>query len=145
MGHSYLDVSELPLPGDIVWCMWPYDSSPDQPCVRPVLVRASQVVQIDSSGQLIGIVDVSYGTGTIYDSHKDFDLIIEPLKETKLIGLHKPTRFELNPKRIKQFAWSDEYFLPPQYLKNASVFVGSLSPSHRVKMRELLTKRGIAY
>jgi hypothetical protein len=112
MGWTYYDVSTLPNPGDIVWCKWPYKEHRGRPgkVVRPALVR--EVLENETKdGERFGSLIVSYSTGNLTTSSDD--LIVSDWERVRAFGLHKPTRFSLDPADRKHLLWCEEYLIPP--------------------------------
>lgn len=146
MGWSFLDIEELPAPGDIVWCKFPLRERPGapSPVVRPVLVRESFNRIDDKSGQRFGSLIVSYGTGEFDRRHDGIDLIIKNWARVKALGLHKPTRFSLDPSSRKHLLWCEEFFAPPRYIVGCGIHLGRLNEEEFAQARECLVRRGIA-
>lgn len=143
MGWTFLDLDKLPDPGDIVWCKFPYGKQNGPgPVARPTLVRNAYVRENPETGTLYGSVEVSYGTGNT-NSHADVDLILKDWPVIKQCGLHKPTRFALDLGHKKHLFWCEEYFVPPDYLRDANVQIGRLGPDQIEQMRNCLIKRGL--
>lgn len=145
MGWTFHDVTTLPELHDIVWCKWPQreDKLLPGPTVRPVLVREAELRE-RLDGTQFGMVLVSYATSAgIDDISRQRDLVIEA-NECKAAGLHKATRFSLNPRDRKWLPWSDEYFVPQIYVQNhAGIVCGSLTAGQRDRLRRALKHRGL--
>lgn len=145
MGWTFLDIDELPDPGDIVWCKFPVREKPGSPgpIVRPTLVRASRVHKDESTGVKFGAVQVSYGTGNFTEKQKIEDLIIEEWNDVRRCGLHKPTRFSLDPSNKKNLIWCSEYFVGQKYARSKGIYVGRLGLTEREQLRQKLIGRGL--
>jgi hypothetical protein len=144
MGWNYHDISTLPEQYDIVWCKWPQREDKLLPgkTVRPVLVRETELREF-VDGTQFGMALVSYASGEgIDDISRQRDLIIEA-HECRAVGLHKATRFSLNPRDRKWLPWSDEYFVPQEYVINAGLVAGSLNPSQMGRLHAALKHRGL--
>lgn len=70
------------------------------------------------------------------------DLVIES-NEYRAAGLHKPTRFSLDPRDRKLLPWCDEYFVPPEYVLNAGIKVGALTGAQVTRLEQALKHRGL--
>jgi hypothetical protein len=89
------------------------------------------------------MVLVSYASGEgIDDISRQRDLIIER-HECRQAGLHKPTRFSLNPRDRRLLPWAEEYFLPQEYVRNSGIIVGRLNAAQRERLRAALKHRGL--
>ncbi len=145
MSFTFYSVESLPEPGAILWCKWPHRESRSHPAeyVRPVLVRACKINALPD-GKTFGSLTVSYGTGTIGDPAEgaELDLIIGE-NEFRQLGLHKPTRFSLNPADKKHLPWCEEYFVGQAYLKANRVVIGNLTEVQSERIRQCLKRRGI--
>jgi hypothetical protein len=145
MGWRYHDIGTLPEPYDIVWCKWPQreDKLVPGPVVRPALVREAELREF-VDGTQFGAVLVSYASSTgIDDISRQRDLVIEA-SECRAAGLHKPTRFSLNPRDRRLLPWAEEYFLPQEYVRNAGIIAGSLNVAQRGRLIAALKHRGLA-
>jgi hypothetical protein len=143
MGWTFHDLASLPEVYDIVWCKWPQREDKNRPgkFVRPVLVRETRIMQ--SGDVQYGAVLISYASGEgIDDKSRSIDLCIEDRREFEAAGLHKPTRFSLSLADRKLLPWCEEYFVPPQYVKNAGLVLGKLTAAQRERLRDGLKKRG---
>lgn len=145
MGWDFLDIDELPEPGDLLWCKWPQREAPGAPgpVARPVLVRESAIHEDRVTGRHFGALTVSYGTGTIKPHHIGFDLIIGPHSRAIELGLHKMTRFALDLRNRKTLIWCSEYFVPNNYLAVRSIHIGRLGDDEIEQMRRCLLARGL--
>jgi hypothetical protein len=142
MGYNYYSIDDMPAPGTIVWCRWPYADDNGKPGtdVRAVLVRKNSV-RLDRSGIKHGELTVSYGTGVLSKHNKNLDLFIDSYSEYKAAGLHKPTCFSLREANKKTYPWCEEYFAPQRYVLNAPLIAGSLTEVQRERLRECLRQR----
>jgi hypothetical protein len=140
MGWRFHDIETLPDPDTIVWCRWPQREDKGMPgrTVRPVLVRESMLME-HADGFQFGDLIVSYATGEFTDEHAEKDLIIRAW-EFRDLGLHKPTRFSMNPSDRKRLPWCEEYFVPPEYVLNAGIVIGKLTPAQIARKRVCLQK-----
>jgi len=94
-------------------------------------------------GQRFGGVAVTFGTGTLdLERNRDRDLILGP-REFRAAGLHKPTRFSLNPLDKKELVWCEEYFVAPPYVRGAGLTLGRLSVEQVARMNQCLIWRGL--
>lgn len=143
MGWTFLEIETLPEPGDIVWCKFPYTRGKPGPVARPTLVRANAVYENPETGTLYGSVEVSYGTGEFTEEQEKIDLVIKNWDAVKRCGLHKPTRFSLDPANRKNLIWCEEFFVPSDYLRDAQVHIGRLGEAETAQMRERLIRRGL--
>lgn len=145
MGWSFLDIRELPEPGDLVWCKWPHHEARGQPgpVARPVLVRETAIHEDPVADTRFGAVTVSYGTGEYGPEHLGLDLIVAPLARARQLGLHKVTRFALNPGSKKTLIWCSEYFIPNAYLAERSVHIGRLEDQEIDQLKRCLKARGL--
>jgi hypothetical protein len=112
--------------------------------VRPVLVRESKVLEDPWTGIQFGAVVISYASGEFNkstDGHRD--LIIDDRAEVRALGLHKATRFSLNPNDKKQLPWCEEYFVPQGYVRAQNVVAGLLTAEQIARLRACLTVRGL--
>jgi hypothetical protein len=144
MGWRYHDITTLPEPYDIVWCLWPQleNRLMPGPTVRPVLVREVELREF-VDGEQFGMVLASYASGEgIDDISRQRDLIIE-LNECRGAGLHKPTRFSLNPRDRRWMPWAEDYFLPQEYVRNSGIIAGSLNAAQRKRLEAALKHRGL--
>jgi hypothetical protein len=145
MGWAFYDLKTLPDVHAIVWCKWPQreDKLAPGPIARPVLVRETRVM-MTLDGQEYGALLVSYASGEgIDDASRRVDLVIESRLEITSAGLHKPTRFSLNPADRKLLPWCEEYFVAPEYVQNTHIVAGKLTDAQLQRMRECLTQRGL--
>lgn len=144
MGWTFYDVATLPESGDIVWCKWPQREDRGQPgsVARPTLVREIFVREDPTTRRIFGSLVVSYGTGEFNADHRD-DLIIRDMQRAKSLGLHKATRFSLDPRNRKHLLWCREYFVSPRYVRAQGLLVGRLGEPELVQMRECLIRRGL--
>jgi hypothetical protein len=142
MGWTYYDLRTLPNPGDIVWCKWPYKEDRGGPgkVVRPALVR-EVFENAATSGESYGSLIVSHGTGNLNAASDD--LVVSAWDRVRALGLHKPTRFSLDPADRKHLLWCEEFFVPPGYGANQSLRLGSLGEQELDAMRACLTRRGL--
>lgn len=143
MGWTLLDIETLPNPGDIVWCKFPYVRGEPGPVARPTLVRATTTLENPETGTLYGAVEVSYGTGEYTEEHRQIDLVISDKEAVRRCGLHKPTRFALDTGNRKNLIWCEEYFVPPEYVRNTDLLIGRLGDAEIAQMRRSLTRRGL--
>lgn len=145
MGFTFHPIECLPEPGDVVWCKWPHRESKGQPGphVRPVLVRGNALHDMPDKTRF-GSLIVSYGTGVIGDRPSDgpLDLIIGE-SEFRALGLHKPTRFALDPSSKKNLPWCEEFFVPQSYVASKDIVIGRLNNSQMARLRECLKLRGL--
>jgi hypothetical protein len=141
MGWKFYDLQAVPLPDihDIVWCKWPYAEDQGSPgkVARPVLVRETEVRVID--GVQFGSLVVSYCSGEGIEENINRHFCIPMARE---IGLHKPTRFSLNPRDRKKLPWAEDYFVPPAYVKNAGIKLGRFTSAQSAEFRRMLAARG---
>jgi hypothetical protein len=86
----------------------------------------------------IGALIVAYGTGVIDKEKHKTDLIVDDWAEVHALGLHKPTRFSLSLNSRMALPWSQDYFVPPAYVLNASVVLGSLTDEQIERLIECL-------
>lgn len=144
MGWTFYNIATLPAPGDIVWCKWPYKEDRGRPgkIVRPALVRAS-IVHEDEAGTVYGSVIVSYTTGEFTPAHLPYDLVVTDAGRVRALGLHKPTRFSLDPSDRKNLLWCKEYFIGQQYARERKIHVGSLGEAELDRMTQCLIRRGL--
>ena len=54
------------------------------------------------------------------------DLTIGDMKRAHALGLHKPTRFSLDPRDKKHLLWCKEYFVGPDYVQSQGIKIGKL-------------------
>jgi hypothetical protein len=145
MGWTFYDTATLPEPGDIVWCKWPYRDNPGQPgpVARPTLVRETFVRQDLHTETTFGSLIISYGTGEFDERHFDLDLVISDMRRARELGLHKPTRFSLDPADRKHLLWCEEFFIAPDYVRERGLVVGRLGEPELQRMKECLARRRI--
>jgi hypothetical protein len=144
MGWTFYDLASLPEIYDIVWCKWPQRENKGLPgeIVRPVLVRETRIME-QEDGTRYGAAVISYASGEgIDETSRRIDLCIETRQAFQAAGLHKPTRFSLNLADRKFLPWCREYFVPPEYVKNAGLILGRLTEAQKEALRERLTARG---
>ena len=145
MGWKFYDTATLPEIYDIVWCKWPQreDRNLPGPVIRPVLVREIMILEDGLAGVQYGAVVISYGSGAgIDDVARKNDFVVEDWAEVHAAGLHKPTRFSLDPRDRKRLPWCEEYFVPPDYKVNGKLILGRLTESQQSRLRKLLAARG---
>jgi hypothetical protein len=145
MGWTFLDIEELPEFGDIVWCKYPLREKPGVPgpVARATLVRDTSIFENPETGTLYGAVEVSYGSGEFTQQQCLDDLVIRDRDAVRRCGLHKPTRFALDPRNRKNFIWCEEFFVPNDYIKDAEIVAGRLSEDEIAQMRERMIRRGL--
>jgi hypothetical protein len=138
MGSTLHDLDDLPEIHDIIWCNWPYRQHPgvDNP-VRPVLVRARDIRQ-NFEGLKFGILSVAYGTSSFKNYTPKTSLFVDS-SCCRRLGLHKPTRFSLDPQDSRLFLWSAENFLPQNYVSNSGIVLGRLDDDHIEKLNRCLS------
>jgi hypothetical protein len=111
------------------------------PIARPVLVLDVRINTDNESGALL----VAYGTGEFDPAiHGEIDLIIEDWEEVRALGLHKPTRFSINPRSRMFLPWCAEYFVSPTYVAEAGIYAGSLSQAQQARLVACFQRRGIS-
>jgi hypothetical protein len=144
MGWKFYSLDSLPDPYAIVWSKWPRreDKLMPGPVARPVLVRESMILEDQRTKTRYGALIISYATGQLEKGERGaIDLIIDDWAEVKAAGLHKPTRFSLDPRDRKQLPWCEEYFVAPEYVRAQNVVAGALSASQIDRLRACLAKR----
>lgn len=144
MGWTYYDVGTLPEPNDIVWCKWPQREDKGRPgrIVRPTLVREVFVRTDSQTGEAFGSLIISYATGNLSGDHER-DLVVASMERARELGLHKPTRFSLDPSDRKHLLWCEEYFVSPDYVRRQGLVLGSLGEQEIGLLRQCLIKRGL--
>jgi hypothetical protein len=145
MGWTFYDVASLPEPGEIVWCKWPLRERKGEPgpWARPSLVWETFVRDDPVTGARFGSVIVSYGTGEVEPERRPLDLVIAPMARARELGLHKPTRFSLDPSDRKHLLWCREFFVASSYLRDQDVRIGRLGEPELRQLRERLAARGL--
>jgi hypothetical protein len=142
-----LPVESLPNQFDVVWCFYPRkgDKGRPGPVARPTLVLDALVNASGDMGSLI----VAYGTDNSIQNSPYLDdgpdLIIETMAAAHALGLHKPTRFSMSPARRRQIVWSDEYFAPQPYRKNAAIVAGILTAEQIERVKECFRLRRLEH
>jgi hypothetical protein len=63
------------------------------------------------------------------------------MRRARELGLHKPTRFSLNPRSRKNLIWCEEFFVAPSYLVGQGIVCGSLGPDEIAQIKECLRNR----
>jgi hypothetical protein len=143
MGLLSVESGSLPNQFDIVWCLFPKARMEPSDVVRPTLVLDVLYNADEKAAALI----VAYGTdNSISDSpflDDGPDLIIETMAAARALGLHKPTRFSMWAQRRRLLSWSDEYFAPQSYRKNAGIIAGSLHADQVVRVKDCFRLRGL--
>lgn len=106
--YSFLSVSSLPEPLNIVWCWFPLAEAPKRPGPkhRPALVRSIKL----SPDRTMAAVEVTFGTTKIRLLDRPFDLHIQNSAALDHAGLPSVTRFDLG--RTIWLPWASEYFTP---------------------------------
>ena len=115
----------MPRPGDIVWCRFPHDLTPQPgPKPRPALVTA--VGSIDGHPA----VKVAYGTSQKTNRVYPGEFLIGPEDGDayRTAGLSYPTRFNLSQQI--ELLWNADWFdVPPGAPHGQSPKLGILHPS----------------
>ena len=143
MGWDFLDIVDMPEPGDLVWCKWPHKEKPGVPgpVARPTLVRETAILEEGKTGIQYGAITISYGTGEYGERHIGWDLIIGPHARAKALGLHKTTRIALDSWNRKTLIWCSEFFVPPDYMAKNQITIGRLEEPEIEQMRRCLAAR----
>lgn len=110
------------------------------PICRPVLVREVELREFADKTQF-GALLISYGSGQGIDAHSRLnDLVIED-REYRAAGLHKTTRFSLDPRDRKLLPWCEEYFVAPEYVRSAALILGRLTEKQRDRLKAAIQHR----
>ena|ERR1700722_9623657 len=138
MGTTLHDLDDLPEINDIVWCNWPHRQNPgaDQ-SVRPVLVRDRD--KRENQHGKFGILVVAYGTSSFQNYVPNVYLLVDS-SCCRSMGLHKATRFSLDPKDRRTFLWSAENFLPQNYARDNGIIAGRLDEDHIARLNLCLAR-----
>src|SRR5689334_2997557 len=140
---GFYSLGSLPNQFAIVFCLFPYEGAKlkASDVARPTLVLDVQRNDTLEIGRLL----VAYGTGTDDDDSPFLDagpdLVIETFDAARALGLHKPTRFSMSPRRRKLLAWSDEYFVPQTYGANSAIIAGNLDDAQIARVKACFQQR----
>lgn len=144
MGWKYHSLTALPKRGDIVTCLWPYREDRGRPgsYVRLALVREREARIDPDTHEEFGVLTFSKITG-VFDPNNlnPYDLYITDWQEVREVGLHKPSRFSLDPQDKRQAPWCHEYFAPQPHVINRGIVIGRLSDRHMQMIAERLKMR----
>jgi hypothetical protein len=123
----------LPLPGDVVWCHFPFlPLTQPGPKPRPALVVSVRTFEVGAA------IDVAYGTTQRTTSLRSGEFLISKdghPSAFKQAGLAFDTKFDLN--RVIELPWSDRYFKVPPTPNPAFGQTPKMGSLHASMMRAL--------
>jgi len=129
--HHY-PVDTRPEPTDIVWCLVPYiENGKLKKKERPGLVRAVEFYANRTRAR----IHVCFGTKNLKEDLREGDLRVTSPTEMAYGGLRFETRFDLDPKREKQWPWATEFFPTPEGYPTP--VIRRLHPEALVRLHEL--------
>lgn len=100
----------------------------------------------DVEGTEWAAITTCYGTDAAKVSENDLpsNLLI-PAAEFRALGLHKPTVFKLDLRNRNRLPWAEEYFVPPEYVRNRGIIAGSLNMAQQESVLAGLKARNLAF